>query len=49
VIKELKEVLEGQEQIVEALQELTKQVGKMAEVTKQMKETHDKWVRAGKF
>ncbi len=38
-----------EEQILEALKELTKHIGDLTKVINAMKESHDKWVRAGKF
>jgi hypothetical protein len=35
--------------LLDAIKELTKQVGEMAKELKEMKERHDKWVKAGKF
>jgi hypothetical protein len=35
--------------VLDAVIELTKQCGEMAANVKGMKESHDKWVKAGKF
>lgn len=35
--------------VFKALRELTVQVGTLAKEQKEMKERHDKWIKAGKF
>ena len=38
-----------EEQVLDAVKELTKHIGDLTKVVNGMKESHDKWVRAGKF
>ena len=45
----LNELKESHDTAMDALKELTTSVADLAKVVGSMKETHDKWVRAGKF
>ena len=43
------EPTESPDQILDAIKELTKQIVELTKTVNAMKDTHDKWVRAGKF
>lgn len=47
--KEFDELRQQLASCLDALKELTKQTADLAKAVKGMKESHDKWVRAGKF
>jgi hypothetical protein len=47
--KEDRKTLEPDTTVIDAVKELTKQIIDLTKTVNAMKETHDKWVRAGKF